>query len=326
MPLEDEVIEEEQPLVHLNGAPQLPPNAFDDDRFSEYEGDMEYDLIASGIDLAAPGRSDSNPNRAAAMLTDHHKEEEGDYPGDDDFEALMVMQERAQARAQAPSRSTTTRAAAVPKREETDEDWEILAAMEAEAEESNSNNLLRNDRGPKPPARLTLGLPFHKPAVPSSSRHTSSVAEDEDPTTRSRFFGKADDAQSSQKPASSKKPAASKVKKSSAVYLDDDEELFPPMEYVYNQESEDEDYVPTRAAAALKRKTRSRAGQRDALEDAMAVDDDDDDDDLEDSQKENRPAIVKGKTRGSANRDSVPRAKKRVPKHDPDDDVIEISD
>lgn len=328
-------------MVEADRQPAQPAIGFDDDRFSEYEGDMEYDMIASGIDLSAPGPSKTNPARSALAQPARREEEEEDfYPGDDDLEALMVMQERAQAKAQAPARPNTTRSAAAKKRDspEEEEEWEVLAAMEAEAAESNTRNPLRNDAGPKPPARLTLGLPFQK-AEASSSRAASSLADEEDTTTRSRFFGKKSDQKQPDK-----QPAQAKLKKGPITYADDEEdELFPPIEYVYNQESEDEDYVPDDTSPPRKRKSktkgatsqskaqtsRSRSGQRGASGGVMEIDDDDDDhdDDLEDSQKENRPALAKRKAKGSAARGSVPRGKSKTKKHDPDDDeVIEISD
>jgi hypothetical protein len=335
------MLEQGPPMVETDRQPAQPAIGFDDDRFSEYEGDMEYDMIASGIDLSAPGPSKTNPARSALAQPARREEEEEDfYPGDDDLEALMVMQERAQAKAQAPARPNTTRPAAIKKRDspEEEEEWEVLAAMEAEAAESNTKNRLRNDAGPKPPARLTLGLPFQK-AEASSSRAASSLADEEDTTTQSRFFGKKSDQKQPDK-----QPAQAKLKKGPITYADDEEdELFPPIEYVYNQESEDEDYVPDDTSPPRKRKSktkgatsqskaqtsRSRSGQRGASGGVMEIDDDDDDhdDDLEDSQKENRPALAKRKAKGSAARGSVPRGKSKTKKHDPDDDeVIEISD
>ena len=53
---------------------------------------------------------------------------------------------------------------------------------------------------------------------------------------------------------------------------------------------------------------------------------DDDEDDFEDSQKENRPTVVKRNSQESTSRASVPMGKRKVQKYDPDDDVIEISD
>lgn len=317
---QEEVENQQQPF-------QQP--AAEDDRFSEYEGDMEYDLIASGIDLAI-----QEPNRAAQARLP--MEDEDMFPGDDDIEAMMVMQERAQARAQAPTASgSRPKAAQAPQQRlisNTEEDWEVMEAIQAE-EMRESGIALRNDRASVVPARLTLGLPVKRPTTASSSQAQSSLGEDdEDLPTRSRFFDKGS-ATKTPKP-----PPQSKPKKKPKLFLSDEEEgTLPPLEYVYNQSDEDDDYVPSAGTSTAARKAKGKSSmeakrqtRKSKVErkETPQVDYDTvldvDDDDLEDSQKENRPAFPRSK--GSTGRRSGPSANERGRRTDQEDEVIEISD
>ena len=325
LPLGDDIHTEQEEVEH-----QQQPSA-EDDRFSEYEGDMEYDLIASGIDLAA-----QEPNRAVQAKVS--VEDEDIFPGDDDIEAMMVMQERAQARAQAPIASgSRPRAANVPQPRITtdlEEDWEVMEAMEAD-EMRESGTALRNDRVPIAPARLTLGLPIKRPPTASSSQAQSSVGDDDgELPTKSRFFDKG----SAAKTPKAMAPAQSKPKKKPKLFLSDEEEgTLPPLEYMYDQSEEDEDYMPNagnstaarkakgKSSIKTKRQTRQTKVERN---ETPPVDYDTvldvDDDDLEDSQKENRPAFPRSK--GSAGRGSRPNVNERARRKDQEDGVIEISD
>jgi hypothetical protein len=321
--MEQEEVENHQQHFQQPGA--------EDDRFSEYEGDMEYDLIASGIDLAV-----QEPNRLVQVRLP--VEDEDIFPGDDDLEAMMVMQERAQARAQAPIASgSRPKAAHIPQPRMTsdlEEDWEVMEAMEAE-EIRESGTALRNDRAPIAPARLTLGLPIKRPPTASSSQAQSSAGDDDsDLPTRSRFFDKG----SAAKTPKAKASAQPKPKKKPKLFLSDEEDgTLPPLEYVYDQSEEDEDYVPSAGTSTATRKAKGKGSiqtkrqtRKSKVErkETPHVDYDTvldiDDDDLEDSQKENRPAFPRSK--GSAGRGSGPNADERARRKDQEDEVIEISD
>jgi hypothetical protein len=343
LPLEDEepvAIDEENDLQYAgatNGA-IVPPTAGpgpQEDHFSEYEGDHEYDLIASGIDLTAPQPIASRPignQMNEEMLQDQHG-----LPDGNELENMMMQQERAQARAQGPSISKFRRdrtplpveIAADEFDDEDDVDWSALEEMDAATVHAGSHKL-NNDTGPVQASRLTLGLPFRKPEKAPSVRPSSEA--DETNNTRSRFF---------QKPKKSKSEGKGKSK---AKALNTDDELeeeegddggsvdldaMADADMVFATEETDEEYVPDDGdGSPIRRKGRlqTRSVRRKIIgARVVEISDDerpfhanvmdlDDEDDQEDSQKENRP---------------IPRQNKEIRggkrgKHT--SDVIEISD